>query len=72
MRGGDTLTFSVFDVDLTTVGGVVSVGESVLLWVWVAGPSRVNVTNKFMESVEFSRVSLTHTNHERQTAVVGS
>ena len=44
MRGGDALTLSVFNVDLTYVGGVVSVSVSVLLWMWVPGPSRVDVT----------------------------
>ena len=44
VRGGGALTLSVFHVDLTSVGGVVSVGVSVLPWVWVAESSRVDVT----------------------------
>ena len=46
MRGGGVLTVSVFDVDmdLTSADGVVSVGVSVLLQVWMAGPPRVDVT----------------------------
>ena len=48
------LTVSVFnvDVDLTSAGGVVSVGVSVLLQMWVAGPSRVDVTTMLMEALE--------------------
>ena len=46
ITGGGALTVSGFDVDvdLTSAGGVVSVGASVLLQVWVAEPSGVDVT----------------------------
>ena len=63
MRGGGALTLSVFDVDLTSVGGMVSLGLNV---VWVAGPLRVDATTMLMEAVEVTGVSLTSTNHERQ------
>ena len=68
MRGGDTFTLSVFDVVLTFVGGVVSVGVCVLLW--VAGLSGVGVTNMLMEAVEVTGVSITSTNQERQSAAL--
>ena len=68
MRGGVTLTLSVFDVNLTSVGGVVSIGVSVLLQ--VAGPSRVDVTTILMEALEVTGVSLTPTNCERQSAAL--
>ena len=44
---------SVFgvDVDLTSAGGVVSVGVSVLLWVWMAGLSGVDVTTMLIGSI---------------------
>ena len=64
-RGGGALTLSVFDVDLTSVGGVVSVGLSVLCCrCWVAGLSRVDVTTMLMETLEVTGVSLMSTNHE--------
>ena len=52
VRVGVALTLSVFHVDLTSVGGVISAGVSVLLWVQVVGPSRVDVTTILMEAVE--------------------
>ena len=70
MRGGGALTLSVFDVDWSSVGGVVSIGLCVLLQVWVAGPSGVDVTNILIETVEVARVSLTSTNHKRQSSVL--
>ena len=66
VRSGDAFTLSVFDIVLTSVGGVVSLGVHVLLWVWMAGPSGVDVTNMLMEAVEVTGVFLTSTNHERQ------
>ena len=51
-----------------SVGDVVLVGLSVLLWVQVACPSRVDVTNMLIEAVGFVGVSLTSTNCERQSA----
>ena len=61
---------SVFnvDVDLISAGGVVSVGVSVLMWVWVAEPSGVDVTTMLMEVLEITRVSLTSTNCDKQSA----
>ena len=43
--------FSVFDLDLTFVGHVVSAGVSLLLWVQVAGPSTVDVTTMLLEAL---------------------
>ena len=68
MTGIGALILSVFDVDLTPVGGVISLGVHVLLWVWVAGPSRVDVTNMLIEAEGFTGVSMMSTNHERQSA----
>ena len=61
---------SVFDVVLTSVGGLVSVGICILLLVWAAGPSGVDVTNMLMEAVEVTGVFLTSTNCERQSAAL--
>ena len=60
------MTLSGFNVDLTSIGGVVSVGVSVLLWVQVAGPFGVDVTNLLLEALEVTRMSLTSTNCESQ------
>ena len=70
MRGGDTLTLSVVDEVVTSVGGVVLVGLDVLLWVQVTGPSGVYVINMLIETVGIARVSLTSSNHERQSAAL--
>ena len=71
IRGGGALTLSVFDVDLTSAGGVVSVGIHVSLW--VAGPSRVDVTTMLMEVLEVTGMSSTSTNFETVSClVVGS
>ena len=61
---------SVLNMDLTSVRGVVSVGGHVLLQVWVSGPSKMNVTTMLMEALEVTGVSLTSTNHERQSAAL--
>ena len=53
---------------LTSVGCVLSVGLCVLLWVRIAGPSGVVVTNILMEAVEATGVSLISTNHEKQSS----
>ena len=42
VRGGGAFTLSVVDASLS---GAVLIGLHVLLWVWVAGPSGVFVTN---------------------------
>ena len=70
MRDRDVLTLSVFDVDLTSVGGVVPVGVSALLQVLVAGPCRLDVTTMLMEALECTRVSLSSTNCDRQSAAL--
>ena len=68
MRGGGALTLSVFGMVLTSVGGVVSVGVSVLLQVQVVGLSGFDVTNILIEAVVVTGESLTSANHERQSA----
>ena len=70
MRGGGAFTLSAFDVCLTSVGRVASVGLHVLLWVQVVGLSGVDVTNMLIEAVEVAGVSLTSTNHEKQSATL--
>ena len=65
MRGGDAFTLTVVDIAEGSVGGVVSVGLCLLLWVQVAGPSGVDVPKMLIEAVGFPGVSLTSTNHER-------
>ena len=67
MRGGGAFTLSVVDA---SVGGVVSVSLSILLWVWVAGPSGVVVNNMWIETLEVAGVSLTSTNYGIQSAAL--
>ena len=67
MRGGGAFTLSVVDA---SVGDVVSVGLHVLLWVQVAGPSGVVVINLLIEALGVVGVSLTSTNHDRQSAAL--
>ena len=61
---------SVFnvDVDLTFASGLMSVGVRVLEWVWVAGPSEVDLITMLMEAFEVTEMFLTSNNHDRQTA----
>ena len=70
MTGGGAFSLSLVDVVVTSVGGVVSVGFPFLLWVWVAGPSRVDVTSMLIEAVGVAGVPLTSTNCERQSTVL--
>ena len=72
VRVGGALTVSVFDVDVdgTSASGMVSVGASVLLWVWVARSSEVDVTITLREASEFTGVYLTSTSHDKQSAVL--
>ena len=55
---------------LSICNGVVSVGLHVLLQVWVAGPSGVDVTNILIEAVEVAEDFLTSTKDERQSAAL--
>ena len=72
MIGGGSLTLSVFNVyvDLTSAGGVAPVGVNVLLCMQVAGPSEVDVTTMLIGALEVPGVSLTSTNHDRQSSAL--
>ena len=69
MRVGGAYTLSLVDVGVVFAGVVLAVLH-VFLWVQVAGPSRVDVTNMLMEAVDATGVSLTPTNHRRQSAAL--
>ena len=71
VRGGGTCAFTMSLVD-TVVGcaGMVLAVLCILMWVWVAGPSGVDVTNILIKAVGIAGVSLTSTNHERQSAAL--
>ena len=62
-------TLSLVDVGIVSVGVVLAV-LCVLLQVWVAGPLGVDVTNILIKAVGVTGVSLTSTNHERQSAAL--
>ena len=59
MTGGGAFTLSVVDA---SVGDVILLGLHILVWVWVAGPSGVDVTSMVIEAVGIAGVSLTSTN----------
>ena len=67
VRDGGAFTLSVVD---TSVVCVVLRGLCVLLCVWVAGLSGVNAISILIEAVGVAGVSLTSTNHERQSAAL--
>ena len=69
MRLGDVFTLSLVNVGVVYVD-VVSAVLHVLLWVWVEGPSEVDVTNIKIKAVGVAGVSLTSTNLERQSAAL--
>ena len=70
MRGGGAFTLSLGDVVVGSLGAVVSAVLCILLWNWVAGPSRVDVTNLLIEAVGVAGMSLTSTNYDRQSAAL--
>ena len=70
VRGGGAFTLSLVDVVVVSVGGLVLAVLHVLLWVQVAVPSGVDVTSMLIETVGIAGVSLTSTNHERQSAAL--
>ena len=61
---------SLVHVVVGSVGAVILAVLHVLLWIQVAGPSEEDVTHILIEAVGASRVSLTSTNHERQSAAL--
>ena len=67
MRGGGAFTLSLVD---GVVGSVSSVVLHVVLWVWVARPPGVDVTNMLIEAVGVAGESWTCTNHEGQSAAL--
>ena len=69
VRDGGAFPFSLVDVGAVSAG-VVSVVLHVLLWVLVARPSRVDVTNLLIKAVGVDGVPLTFTNHEKQSAAL--
>ena len=48
----------------------ITVGVSVLLQVWVSGPSGVDVIAMLMEALQVAGVSLVFTNHDRQSTAL--
>ena len=69
ISGGGAFTFSLVDVVIGSAR-VVSAVLHVLLQVWVAGSSGVNVTMILIKAVVVAWVSLTSANHERQSAAL--
>ena len=69
VRVGGIFTLSLVDVGIGSAGMVLLVLH-VLMWVWVAGPSGVDVTKILIGVVGVAGVSLTSTNHERQSAAL--
>ena len=67
VRGGGASNLSVV---VKSTGGVVSVALCALLWVLATEPSGVYATNMLVEAVEVAGVSMTSTNHERQSAAM--
>ena len=67
---GEGVSTMALAIAVVGSAGVVLALLHVLLWVWVAGQSRVDVTNIIIEAVLIAWVSLTSTNHERQSAVL--
>ena len=65
-----SIDLSLVDVVIGSVGAVVSAVLHFLLCVQVAGPSGVDVTNMLIEPVGVAGVSLTSTNHDKQSAAL--
>ena len=70
VRGGGAFNLSLVDVVVGSVGAVVLAVLHILLWVWVAGPSGVDMTIMLIDAVGIAGVSLTSTNHDRQSAAL--
>ena len=51
VRGGGAFTLSLVDVVVGSVSGVVSAALPVLLQVWTAGPSGVDVTDMLIKAL---------------------
>ena len=60
---------SLVDVGIISVGVVLAV-LYVLLQMWVAGPSGVDVTNMLIKAVGVTGVSLAFTSHEQQSVAL--
>ena len=70
VKDGGVFTMSLVDAVVGSASSVLAV-LYILLWVQVAGPSEIDVTNILIEAVGIAGVSLTSTNLERQpTALV--
>ena len=70
VRGGGAFILSLVDVVVGSVSSVVLAVLCVLLWAGVAGPSGADVTNMLIKAVGVAGVSMTFTNHERQSAAL--
>ena len=60
---------SLIDAVVVSAGLVLAV-LLVLLWMWVAGPSRVDVSNMLIKAVGNNGESLIFTNLERQSSAL--
>ena len=69
VRVGSVFTLSLVDVGIVSVG-VVSAMLCVLMLVWVAVSSGIDVTSILIEAVGVAGVSMTFTNCERQSAAL--
>ena len=69
VRGGGVFTMSLVDLIIGSASVVMAVLH-LLLWVQVAGLSEVDVTNIMIKAVGVAGVSLTFTNHERQSTAL--
>ena len=69
VRFGGAFTLSLVDVGVVSVDVVLAVLH-LLLWLQVAGPCGVDVTNILIKAIGVAVMSLTSTNCERQSAAL--